>query len=173
MDEPSEEQRPSESMARQLASPAFFLATGGGIGLLGVAPGTLGTLWGIPLTLAIHQLPGTALQACSLLLLAAMGIPICTAAARRLRRKDPGAVVWDEIASLPITFFFVPAEQISSPWILLTGFILHRIFDISKPPPCRQLEALPDGLGIMADDWVAGIYSCGILHMLLFLGWLT
>ncbi len=171
MDEPTVEP-PSESTARYLASPAFFLATGGGVGLLGFAPGTLGTLWGIPLTLAIHLLPGTAWQAMCVVVLAVIGIPICTAAARRLGRKDPGAVVWDEIASLPITFFLVPREQIGSPWILFAGFVLHRLFDISKPPPCRQLESLPDGLGIMADDWVAGLYSCACLQALLYGGWI-
>jgi phosphatidylglycerophosphatase A len=42
---------------------------------------------------------------------------------------------------------------------LLLGFILFRVFDIWKPFPARQAESLPGGLGIMADDWIAGIYA--------------
>ena len=53
---------------------------------------------------------------------------------------------------------------------LVAGFVLIRIFDIAKPPPVKQLEKLPDGLGVMADDWAAGVYACGALHLLL---WLT
>ena len=154
------------------ASPSFWLATGGGIGLVGIAPGTLGSLWGLPLSLAIAQLPSWPLQLAVIVGLGLLGIPICTSAARTLAMKDPGAVVWDEIASLPITFFLVPAAQMWSPTVLAAGFVLHRVFDISKPPPARQLESLPDGLGIMADDWAAGAYSCACLHLLLRFGWL-
>jgi len=50
---------------------------------------------------------------------------------------------------------------------LVAGFILHRVFDISKVPPARQIEKLPDGTGIMLDDVVAGVYSCLALHLLL------
>ena len=86
-----------------------------------------------------------------------VGVPLCTAAVKRLGgKKDPGCIVFDEIASLPITFFLVPMTE---PLVVLAGFALHRLFDITKPPPARQLESLPDGLGIMADDVIAGIYS--------------
>jgi phosphatidylglycerophosphatase A len=81
--------------------------------------------------------------------------------------KDPGCIVLDEIASLPITFFLVPMNS----WIVVAaGFALHRLFDISKPPPARQLERLPEGLGIMADDWAAGVYSNLVLHALIYFG---
>ena len=69
----------------------------------------------------------------------------------------------DEIVSMPITFLAVP---MSSPWVVLAGFVLNRLLDIVKPPPARRLEDLPGGLGVMADDWAAGIYSCVILHLL-------
>ena len=92
---------------------------------------------------------------------------MCTHAARRLGKKDPGAVVWDEIATVPITFFLVPVESMSRVSVLVAGFVLHRIFDITKLPPAKQLERLPDGWGIMADDVAAGVYSCVALHLLL------
>ena len=124
---------------------------------------------------AIASIPHVGLQVAAIVALCLVGIPICTHAVHRLGGKDPGCVVWDEMASLPITFFLVPLEAWSNPGIVLTGFILNRVFDISKPPPARQLERLPEGLGVMADDWAAGIYSCLTLHALLqwFFPWLA
>ena len=96
-------------------------------------------------------------QCAAIIALALVSIPICTAAARDLGgKKDPGAIVLDEIASLPIVFLAVPWDR---PWVILAGFVLHRVFDISKPPPARQLEKLSTGLGIMADDWAAAVYA--------------
>jgi phosphatidylglycerophosphatase A len=73
--------------------------------------------------------------------------------------KDHQAIVWDEIASLPIVFLLVSMAN----WqIAVAGFALHRLFDISKPPPAKQLERLPEGWGVMADDLMAAIYA-GVL----------
>jgi phosphatidylglycerophosphatase A len=103
----------------------------------------------------------------SIVAICALGVPVCTAAARRLGgKKDPGSIVLDEIASLPITFLLIPLTSWS---VVLAGFLLHRLFDITKPPPARQFEALPEGLGIMADDWIAGLYSNLALRLLLWL----
>ena len=131
----------------------------------------------MPLAWAIGQVPYLWVQLVLVVGVCAVGVPLCTAAVRRLGgKKDPGAIVFDEIASVPIAFFFVPAAQLSDPRVLLAGFVLLRIFDIAKPPPVRQLERLPDGLGVMADDWAAGAYACAALHLLLWLnpgGWLA
>ena len=143
---------------------AVWLATGFWIGFIPFAPGTWGTLWGIPLAWGVSQLPNLWMQAAVIAAVCGAGIPICTIAARRLGgRKDPGAIVLDEIASLPITFLMAPLE----PVVIVAGFLLHRFFDILKPQPARALERLPDGFGIMADDWIAGIYSNLALHLLL------
>ena len=152
------------------ATLARWIATGLGLGYFPVAPGTIGALWGVPLALAIHRIPSLPGQAVVILVLCAVGIPICTSAARQLGGKDPGSIVWDEIASLPITFFLVGPEEMSRPLVWALGFILHRVFDITKPPPARQLERLPEGLGIMAADWAAALYSCLALHLCLWLG---
>lgn len=74
--------------------------------------------------------------------------------------KDPGPVVWDEIATVPLVFVLAPA---ASGWWLAVGFGLHRLFDITKPWPCRRLERLPGGLGIMADDVAAAGYAAVVL----------
>ena len=151
-------------------SPSFFLATGGGVGLSGVAPGTLGALQGIPLAWVINHFFGWPWQIAIVVVLNLIGVPICTAAAKRIGRKDPGAVIWDEIATVPITFLFIPAALMNSPLILAAGFGLHRLFDISKFPPANRLEKLEGGLGIMADDWAAGIWSCVALHAIIATG---
>jgi phosphatidylglycerophosphatase A len=163
---------PAESNARRSRlSPAVFLATGGGIGFAPFAPGTVGTLLGLPLSWAILQIPNAAAQVAVVAAICLASVPICTAAARRLGgAKDPGAIVLDEIASLPIVFLFVPSDRLTyDSWIWAAGFVLFRLFDVTKPPPARQLERLPEGIGIMADDIAAAIYACAALHLLIYL----
>lgn len=161
-----EQRKPS---AQQVlgAGPAAWIATGLGFGLSPFAPGTVGAVWGIPLALALQALPNAWLQSGAIAAICLAGVPICTSAARRLGGlKDPGCIVLDEIASLPITYFLVDVGH----WpVMLAGFLLHRVFDILKPAPARQLERLPEGLGIMADDWMAGVYSNIALQALLWI----
>jgi phosphatidylglycerophosphatase A len=93
-----------------------------------------------------------------MVLLLAAGVPLCTAAGRALGdKKDNQAIVYDEIVTMPVVFLLTPLAN----WkIALAGFLLHRLFDITKPPPASQLERLPDGLGVMADDLMAAAYAC-------------
>lgn len=155
---------------------ALALATCG-VGLLPVAPGTWGSLVGVGLYLvaraasvrdfasgALGTLTATqleSLQTATLLVLVALltlaGVWAATRAEKLLGRKDPGAVVVDEVAGQLITFAFVPFA--SSAWVVILGFMLFRLFDIWKPYPVRRLEALESGLGIMADDVLAGFYA--------------
>ena len=138
---------------------ATWLATGLGVGLVVPAPGTCGVaIWGLPLAWAIGQLPGIGWQMGAILIANLLGIPCATAAGRALGgKKDNQAIIWDEIATTPIVFLLVPLTN----WkVAVAGFVAHRLFDITKPPPARQLERLPEGLGVMADDWIAGIYGC-------------
>ena len=157
-----------------LRSPAVLLATGFGLGLISRAPGTTGAaLLGLPLAWAIGFLPGIAWQLAAVVALNLIGIPLATAAGRVLGgEKDNQAIVWDEIATVPVVFAFVP---LSSWPIALVGFALHRLLDITKPPPAGQLERLPEGLGVMADDWMASIYACVLMSALSWLdhsaGW--
>lgn len=149
--------------------PAVILATGLWIGRIPVAPGTFGSLLGLPLAWAIRLLATPWLQAAVIVAICLAGVPICTAAARRLSgNKDPQQIVLDEIVGIAITFFLVPHLMMRRPLVLLIGFALFRFFDITKLPPARQLERLPTGLGIMADDWAAGVYACLALHVILY-----
>jgi phosphatidylglycerophosphatase A len=148
--------------ARSHYSLAVWLATGFGMGLISPAPGTIGTaLLGLPLAWAIGHLPSTGLQLVAIVVLNVIGIPLATAAGRALGgQKDNQAIIWDEIATVPVVFAFIPLTN----WkIALVGFALHRLLDITKPPPARQLERLPDGLGVMADDWMASIYASALM----------
>jgi phosphatidylglycerophosphatase A len=152
-------------------SPWVFIATGFWVGRIPWAPGTWGALLGVPLSWGLSFIPGVPIQVAAVVALNLVGIPLCTAAARKFGGvKDPSAIVFDEVATVPMAFFFLPPDAAREPLILLTGFVLHRLFDITKPPPARQLEHLPDGLGIMADDWAAGAYACLAMHGLHWLG---
>jgi phosphatidylglycerophosphatase A len=154
------------------AHPAVVLATGLWFGRFPVAPGTIGAIWGLPLAWGLSFVESPWIQAAAIVAMFAASVPICTIAARELGgKKDPGSIVLDEIVSMPVTFFLVSRALLEQPLVLLIGFALHRLFDITKPPPARQLERLPSGLGIMADDMAAGVYSCVVLHLILQTGW--
>jgi phosphatidylglycerophosphatase A len=153
---------------------AAGLATGLGLGLVMPAPGSIGSLvWGLPLAWGIGHLPGLGWQLATIVLLNLIGIPLTTLAGRALGgKKDNQAIIWDEIATVPVVFLFVPITN----WrIALAGFAAHRLLDITKPPPARHLERLPEGLGVMADDWIAAVYACALFVALVWLdaaaGW--
>jgi phosphatidylglycerophosphatase A len=122
-------------------------------------PGSLGAaILGLPLAWAIAQLPAIGWQVAAIVAINLIGIPLCTAAGQALGgKKDNQSIVFDEVATVPLVFLFVPLAN----WqVAALGLVLHRVFDIIKPPPARQLEHLPAGLGVMADDWMAGAYAC-------------
>jgi phosphatidylglycerophosphatase A len=93
------------------------------------------------------------------------GIWAATRAEKLLGRKDPGAVVVDEVAGQLMAFLFVPGG--AGVWAILAGFLAFRAFDIWKPYPIRRLEALASGLGIMADDILAGAYAAILVSLLI------
>jgi phosphatidylglycerophosphatase A len=132
---------------------AIILATGFGSGYSPFAPGTAGTLVAVPLAMVM---PGGFLaQALFVAAVIKLAVWSAHAAAPAFGLKDPGQIVVDEIAGYLVTIAMLPAG-----WPLwLAGFVAFRFFDIVKPPPCRRLEALPGGLGIVADDLMAGLYA--------------
>ena len=150
-----------------------------GVGYFPVAPGTLGSLVGVALFLAMHrwainwlvpyafrhhvnyfalQSTELAVMLLVILLVTLGGIWAASRSESLFRKKDPGAVVIDEvsgqmIALLSASFF------VGGVWTIVSAFILFRAFDIWKPYPVRRLEALESGLGIMLDDVFAGLYA--------------
>lgn len=138
-------------------------ATGFGLGLSRFMPGTAGTLPGIPLAWAVAQIPSVELQVGVCLILVFLAIPLCDAAEKQLDKgKDPGCIVADEYLTLPIVYLGLPF----SPWVVLSGFLLHRLFDITKPPPIRQLQNLKGGVGIVIDDFLAALMALACNHLL-------
>lgn len=133
--------------------PVHLLAFGFGTGLARYAPGTVGTLVGIPLVMLIQPLNPMGYLAV-LLGLFLIGIPICTRTAEALQVHDHPAIVWDEVVGYGVTLFAAPAGW---GW-LVAGFVLFRFFDILKPWPIRWIDRrVAGGFGIMLDDVLAGI----------------
>ena len=139
-------------------NPWFWIATGFGLGLSPFAPGTVGSLLGVALALLIQPLTGTlfiAVYAATLLLLWLLGVRSAGWLGRYLKTGDPSAVVIDEIMGQ-----FMVTSLVARRWpAVLLSLALSRLFDISKPFPCRRAERLPGGIGVMSDDLVAGIYA--------------
>jgi len=157
-------------------TPAAWLATGLGVSVGVPAPGTVGAIWGVPLWLAIAQLPSHAGQLAAVAALILAGGPLCSRAARELvelgvaqNEKDPQAITWDEFTTVPLVYAFAPSACTCATW-LIAGFALHRVFDITQPWPCRRLERLPRGWGVMADDVAAAAYA-GVAFALMHYAW--
>lgn len=148
-----------------IRKPVHFLAFGFGIGRLPKAPGTFGTLVGIPVYLLLQPL-SPLLYGSVVLALFVFGVWLCQETERDLGVHDHPGIVWDEIVGYQITMFMAPAGWI---WIF-AGFILFRIFDIWKPFPIRQIERrIQGGLGNMLDDALAGLYSLAALQGMVYL----
>jgi phosphatidylglycerophosphatase A len=149
---------------------ATLIATFLGIGRLRPGPGTWGSAVTVVLWAALARGLAPSLRAPFAVGLAALvtliGIPAATQVARSSGTKDPQFVVIDEVAGQLVALIAVPLAWKS----FLASFILFRIFDIVKPPPVRQLEALPEGVGIVLDDVAAGFYALGVMHLLLHFG---
>jgi phosphatidylglycerophosphatase A len=149
---------------------ATLIGTFFGIGRLQPGPGSWASAATVFLWAALAYALGPALRTPVAIALAVVvmliGIPAATLVARGSGIKDPQFVVIDEVAGQLIALIAVPLAWKS----LLAGFILFRVFDIVKPPPVRQLEALPEGVGIVLDDIAAGLYALGIVHLLLHFG---
>lgn len=105
----------------------------------------------------------TTLMLLLIALLAIVGVWAASRAEKLLGRKDPGAVVVDEVVGQMIALLFVPFN--AGVWVIITGFVAFRLFDIWKPYPIRRLEALEAGLGIMFDDILAGIYAAILMSL--------
>ena len=158
-----------------------------GVGYLPLAPGTWGSLVGVGLYLLLEfvslsflwpyaarhgltflsiETPRMAFLLLVILVVTRVGIWAASRAEQLLQRKDPGAVVIDEVAGQLIALLSVPTF-VQGWWGILTAFLLFRVFDIWKPYPARRLEKLESGLGIMSDDVVAGAYAAVVNSIML------
>ena len=146
-----------------LAHPAHLIALGFGSGLAPRAPGTVGTVLGLPLFWAITAIaPDLPNQ---LILIAAtflLGVWACARSGRALGVADHGGMVWDEIVAFALVLLFTPAG-----WAWqLAAFVLFRLFDIVKPWPIRFFDRrLKNGFGVMFDDLLAAGYAIACLQL--------
>ncbi len=139
-----------------------MVATGFGTGYLPVGPGSWGTFPGMLLCWAMQPLPHP-VYLLTVLVFAALAIPLATEVERQIGKKDPGEIVVDEMVVFPLTMFLVPLSL----GTLAIGFFLNRLMDTLKIWPCHGLQALPGGWGIVLDDVVAAVYSCVLVHLTL------
>jgi phosphatidylglycerophosphatase A len=141
-----------------------FLATGCYVGYVPFAPGTFGSLIGIPLAWLLSKLafPLSILAIFSFILLSFW---IGGEAEKVFNQKDSGCIVIDEIAGMLITFSMVPWSTQN----ILIGFALFRVFDIAKPFPIHSIgKRLKGGFGVVMDDIMAGVYANVVLRLFLF-----
>jgi phosphatidylglycerophosphatase A len=146
------------------AAISTVISTWFGCGYSPVAPGTVGSVAGIGIALAIEHFAGwNPLWFAALAMV--VTLPAIWAAgetARQAGMKDPQFVVVDEVVGQWLALAGARALNWKS-W--LAAFLLFRLFDIWKPFPVRQLESLPGGVGIVADDLMAGLYAALVLFL--------
>ncbi len=156
-----------------LRSTYTAIATVFGIGRLPVAPGTAASVIALPIAWLIVALSGSPfLLLLAGLLVNAIGAWACELYSRDKGENDPSECVIDEVAGQWIACAFIPTHSTFGHTLLCYGlaFVLFRVFDILKPWPISAAERLPGGIGIMADDFVAGLAAGAIIAVLAHLG---
>ena len=137
------------------------------VGYLPIAPGT----WASMVTVLLVYFIGPYWQASVFIQLAIilavflLGIPAASYTEIHFDKEDPRYCVIDEVVGQMVGLLLVP----HSIGLYIAGFFLFRFFDIIKPFPIKHLEKVPHGLGIMIDDVAAGLYSLGLLHLLIYI----
>ncbi|HXH06648.1 MAG TPA: phosphatidylglycerophosphatase A [Vicinamibacterales bacterium] len=134
---------------------AIVLSTAAGAGRMPVAPGTAGSAVGLLLyALLVRAAPDWGVPLAVLVLVPA-GVWASAIGVRHFGGPDPRPVVIDEVAGMLLALAWTPIGVRAA----VVGFLLFRLFDIVKPFPAGRLERLHGGVGVMADDLVAGLYA--------------
>ena len=146
---------------------AELLTTCFGLGKLPFCPGTWGSLPPVVLYQVLRYIPGEflpwltpAVMAPLLIAFSWVFIRYSPVLIASTGKKDPQMIVADEVAGQAVVMLAIALlnpDNICNTTAL--GFALFRLFDITKPWPCKRLEKLPGGLGILADDLMAGVYG--------------
>jgi len=144
---------------------AVAIATVGGVGRAPFAPGTVASALTI---LVLWLIPFSRVGLVAFfIVVTVVGTWAAEHAERAIGTKDPGAIVIDEVAGMALSVLLVPLTAT----ILALAFVLFRVFDVVKPPPARQAQALPGGFGVMVDDLFAGLYALAVVAALHALSW--
>jgi phosphatidylglycerophosphatase A len=134
-----------------------------------IAPGTAGSVEGVAIFLAIlalHPRQTTLLLVLTTLnvVIFVFGVWVSTRTCEITGLKDPRLVVIDEVSGQLIALTPLALFSFSIAGVI-AGFLLFRVFDIFKPYPIRKLERLHAGLGVMADDALAGVYAAALVWL--------
>ncbi|MDM7996649.1 MAG: phosphatidylglycerophosphatase A [Acidobacteriota bacterium] len=143
---------------------SILLASAFHIGFIPGAPGTyasIATTLGFYLVFLVSWRILPSLHLSAVCLITILGVLTAADASRHAGNEDPSFVVIDEVAGQLLTFLFLPVTALN----LILGTLVFRLFDIWKPYPIRKLEPLKNGVGIMADDLLAGIYANLVLQL--------
>ncbi len=146
-----------------MKSVVRLLATGFYTGEFPIIPGTWGTLPGLIICIFLFGVP-VIYQVLMTVVVTILSIVLASLAEKELGH-DAKPIVTDEIAGMMVTLVFVPQVW----YYYIVGFVFFRAMDVLKPFPARQAESLPSGLGITADDIVAGIYANLLLQVVIYL----
>lgn len=151
----------SPNPENRLKGLILFLSSNGGLGYAPVAPGTFGTLAGIPAFYYLSDFPWAG-QLTTLTALLFLSFWICQKAGEIHQEADDGRIVFDELIGYLMTTAFLPFSW----WTAILAFFWFRIFDILKPPPVSWFDReLKNGLGVTLDDAMAGIYAAIMLRL--------
>ncbi|MCA8863483.1 MULTISPECIES: phosphatidylglycerophosphatase A [unclassified Halomonas] len=134
----------------------FWLATGFGLGLAPMAPGTFGSLLGIPLAWWLLSRP-LGQQGAIMATLLLLAIPVCHVAARHYAGLDHGSIVADEYVAFPLAVIGLAGAR--HPAVIALAFVVYRFFDGLKPPPIHLAEYVHGGFGIVLDDVIAALVA--------------
>jgi phosphatidylglycerophosphatase A len=148
-----------------------FLATCGYVGYAPVAPGTFGSALGLAVYAFVHMAGSPRIEIAAIVGLFGIGVWSAEEAERHFGKVDPGPVVLDEVVGMLITLALLRVNVTGA----IVGFLLFRVLDVVKPWPSGRFERLPGGLGVMADDGMAGLYGNLAMRALILLapGWLA
>lgn len=157
--DPYQGQRPEATLGASFSQRlCVWLGTGLGLGLVApCAPGTFGSLPGVALACAFAAWLPLWAQIPACLALTLLAVPICTVSERTLKKKDDGRITADEWMLYPIATLGLPLTQ--APWLIPATFLVIRALDVAKLPPARQIQYLPEGWGIVADDFASQLYA--------------
>jgi phosphatidylglycerophosphatase A len=142
----------------------ILLASGAYVGYLPVAPGTFGSLLALPILAALARTPIPAAGVAALIAVAAAAaMPVCGRAGQLYGQADSSRIVLDEVCGMLVAGAFFPPTA----WHLGLAFLAFRIFDVAKPFPAGYFDRqVKNGVGVVADDLVAGIYAQLVVRML-------
>ena len=138
------------------------VATALGVGYVPFAPGTFGSLAGLVVFAGVRATGQPAVELAAIVAVFFAGVWAATAAETHFGHIDPGPVVIDEVLGMLVTLTLLPVSMTG----VFVGFVLFRVFDVIKPPPCNRFEALPGGWGVMCDDFMAAAYAYACVRLL-------